>query len=71
MPHSQYKMLVLTDCGEITVPHGVVSSSETHLGAEVEVTCDRGYTLWGDSVVRCLENTAFWSDTPSCDIVGM
>ena len=39
---------------------------DTFYGDTVELACDGGYTLVGNSELSCLETGAWSSDTPDC-----
>lgn len=48
---------------------GIRNSTGTTFGAVVEITCDTGYDINGDSVITCGEDGS-WSSVVTCDIKG-
>ena len=64
----------LTDCGSPPKPnHGTValtSSGITTYGATASQSCNAGYILSGDTVIRC-KSTGSWSASVTCSIKGM
>ena len=56
------------DCGPLSaIANGAVSvSPDTKLGSSAKYTCDKGYTLNGYPVRKCLASGEWSSRKPSC-----
>ncbi|XP_052236237.1 uncharacterized protein LOC127848005 isoform X4 [Dreissena polymorpha] len=52
-------------CERIDLQNGTVTGSETHFGSIIEVKCDIGYDLRGDSRLVC-QADGHWSGNPTC-----
>lgn len=48
------------------VPHGKVQEHNLNTGRAVEVLCDKGYNLVGDSLVVCMGSNTWSSTFPTC-----
>jgi hypothetical protein len=57
------------DCGPLSVTNGTLNGTEnatrTEYGTVLHVTCNGGYELLGDPVVKC-RSDSFWSSVPIC-----
>jgi hypothetical protein len=59
----------ISDCGELSILNGGVSSSNTTYGTEIYVDCFEGYDVSNPFAVTCQSN-GNWSNVPTCDPVG-
>ena len=59
----------LTRCGEMKLSEGLYrNSSDKHIGVEVPLYCNTGYTQTGSSMAKCLED-GYWNFSTSCTII--
>ncbi|XP_053390247.1 membrane cofactor protein-like, partial [Mercenaria mercenaria] len=55
-----------TDCGDPTPKNAVANSTNYEYGSVIEITCNTGYSLTGESQMVC-QDGGFWSASrPSC-----
>jgi len=54
----------------LMIPNGKINATSHTCGTSFHLTCDPGYTLVGDGVVRCGPSLT-WSHASSCEINGM
>ncbi|XP_060570002.1 uncharacterized protein LOC132728362, partial [Ruditapes philippinarum] len=66
--HDDDIAVVCTDCGDPTPGNGFTNSTETNYGAAVHVSCDKDYTLDGNSDIICQINGE-WTNKPSCKLI--
>ncbi|XP_053386927.1 uncharacterized protein LOC123542089 isoform X2 [Mercenaria mercenaria] len=57
---------IIVDCEDPTPIKGSVDKNETKFGTVVEVSCDPGYDITGNSTIIC-QDDGTWSDHPVCD----
>uniref|UniRef100_A0A8B9HYP1 E-selectin n=1 Tax=Astyanax mexicanus TaxID=7994 RepID=A0A8B9HYP1_ASTMX len=60
----------VVSCGSLTIPNGNVTCSDP-LGkfsfrSSCTVTCEKGFTLRGESTLTCLETSNWSTETPAC-----
>ena len=54
-----------TDCDAPTIANGIFSPSITSHGVSVEISCDTGFSLEGESTLTCSDGS--WDKTlPTC-----
>ncbi|WAR21595.1 FBN2-like protein, partial [Mya arenaria] len=58
----------LIDCGDPLPADGYINGTDFTLGTNIEVICDEGYNISGDSIISCQENRS-WSDNTTCSII--
>ena len=55
--------IVVVDCGSVNAPtNGSVSFSTTTYSSMANISCDEGYTLFGESTYRACTESGVWSD---------
>jgi len=57
------------DCGDPTPFRGLRNDTRTTYGTVVEITCENGHDLQGNSTIVCGPDGT-WSDNPVCDSSG-
>ena len=57
------------ECGTLDTPNGSTNGTLSVIGAVRILTCNVGYQLQGDGVIRC-EESGYWSVTSTCTIIG-
>jgi len=56
------------DCGQLNINYGIHADNiYTTYDSTITVTCEPGYSLYGESSVSCLES-GYWSDIPVCNL---
>ena len=58
---------VVIGCGPLVTPNGTTNGTLYVSGTVRVLTCDAGYTLQGDGVIRCEQNGQ-WNVTSTCAI---
>ncbi|XP_045179635.2 deleted in malignant brain tumors 1 protein-like [Mercenaria mercenaria] len=66
--HPDDVSVICTDCGDPTPQNGFINSTYTYYGTVVKVTCNEGYRLVGNSVIKCELNN-HWSDLSTCNLI--
>lgn len=60
-------MNLTSDCPELTRPtYGSLSTTEVKEGTTVKVKCNKGYTMFGDSILECLPGATWNTTVPDC-----
>ncbi|KAH3869428.1 fibrinogen alpha-2 chain-like isoform X1 [Dreissena polymorpha] len=54
------------DCGDPTPEHGTVNTTVTKYGTVVKISCNHGYVLSGENIVKCNADSV-WSDSATCN----
>ncbi|KAH3747325.1 hypothetical protein DPMN_181750 [Dreissena polymorpha] len=60
--------IICAECDDPTPDNGNVNGTSRLLDHVLSVSCTKGFTLTGNSVIRC-RNDSTWSDYPNCTIV--
>ncbi|XP_053397191.1 sushi, von Willebrand factor type A, EGF and pentraxin domain-containing protein 1-like [Mercenaria mercenaria] len=55
------------DCGNPTPTNANVNSTSFKYGSVIEITCNKGYNITGESVMVCLANGSWSSGSPTCE----
>ncbi|XP_052274481.1 uncharacterized protein LOC127874294 isoform X2 [Dreissena polymorpha] len=59
---------LLIDCGDPTPNNGSINGTSYLVDDVVSLSCNRGFIVSGDSIIRC-QNNSNWTDYPKCDII--
>ena len=60
-------MQYISDCDPLEPPtYGSIDTDEVKEGTTAIVTCDKGYTMFGDSVLGCLAGGNWNTTVPDC-----
>ncbi|KAH3818662.1 uncharacterized protein LOC127880759 [Dreissena polymorpha] len=54
------------DCGDPTPDHGTVNTTVTKYGTVVKISCNHGYVLSGENIVKCNADSV-WSESATCN----
>ncbi|KAH3720518.1 hypothetical protein DPMN_063417 [Dreissena polymorpha] len=57
------------DCGDPTPSHGTVNTTVTTYGTVVKISCNHGYVLSGENIIKCNADSD-WSASATCNLYG-
>ncbi|XP_052245904.1 uncharacterized protein LOC127854864 isoform X9 [Dreissena polymorpha] len=57
----------LYDCGDPTPDHGTVNTTVTTYGTVVKISCNNGYVLSGENIIKCNADSG-WSASATCNL---
>ncbi|XP_052245902.1 uncharacterized protein LOC127854864 isoform X8 [Dreissena polymorpha] len=55
------------DCGDPTPDHGTVNTTVTTYGTVVKISCNNGYVLSGENIIKCNADSG-WSASATCNL---
>ncbi|XP_052245910.1 IgGFc-binding protein-like [Dreissena polymorpha] len=55
------------DCGDPTPDHGTVNTTVTTYGTVVKISCNNGYVLSGENIIKCNADSD-WSASATCNL---
>ena len=72
VPTFTTRVLVFADCGQPLVPdHGSVQVESTTYINTATRSCDEGYDLIGEALIRCKVDGMWSGDNATCSIKGI
>ncbi|XP_053388508.1 CUB and sushi domain-containing protein 1-like, partial [Mercenaria mercenaria] len=61
----------IIDCGDPTPKNAITNSTNYEYGSVIEITCNTGYSLTGESQMVCQDGGIWSASRPSCKPYGM
>lgn len=63
-------LTLILDCGPPAPKFGTSNTTATTFGSLAEIGCDAGYIVSGDTIIICLSNGT-WSSNTTCNPIGI